>query len=1038
MNREKGEGVPDFVLMDTISEDAFMDNLRLRYKKDRIYTYIGEVVVSMNPYKNMDAAYYNKKKIDEYKKCIMYEVPPHVYALASEVYRALLGNKEDQCVIISGESGAGKTEASKIFMQYIAAVSKSATYNKEVSDIKDKLLESNPILEAFGNAKTLRNNNSSRFGKYMEIQFEMDGTPVGGRITNYLLEKSRTVIRSQGERSFHIFYNVLAGSPDLAALKLQKDPNAFTYLKLSGCTTVEGMNDADDFKDVVKAMDVLGFGKDKTPIWKIISAILHLGNLNFKEDGSSKKSSVVNNDVSEIVGQLLGVEARILNKALTSRSITTGGGKRQSLIVIPLDAQGASFTRDALAKTIYQRLFDWLVAHINKSLVCRSAGQKLVMGLLDIYGFEIFENNSFEQFCINLCNEKLQQLFIELTLKSEQEEYVREGIAWEPIKFFNNKIICDLIEGKPGVLTLMDECVLLSESTDLTLLDRMSKSFGTHPHFQTYATTNDKKIGVSHFRLLHYAGEVTYNVDGFLEKSKDTLFVDLLLCMQTSTHPLIKEFFESAETTSKKRPVTAGTQFKNALGHLMSALLKCQPHYIRCIKPNDTKRPDFFDEERVRHQVRYLGLMENVKVRRAGFAYRQIYQKFAHRYKMVAKSTWPRSGVDARGETDMIFREHQIKSEEFRFGKTKVFIRSPATLFFFEEKREEMMPHIATLMTSGWKGYVARLLFRRMRAAREIQRVWRGYAIRKEWIKNRERLLKQKAATKLLHIRRRSRFRRWLRELAETFRNFMKEKLYGKFIVWPKYPNLSNPHIAVLDATFKRVYAKWRAHVMVKSLSADEQIEMRQKVTALTLFSGNKPWNCARRYTSDYLMVDSNPNKDKFIEGMQKVFATYGDTEVLFADYANKVNKKGKSQKRAVVVTEKNFYKQDPNNYKVKKSELPLAMIHSISMSRKKDTFVIVHADAGKGYRDLVLDLGINNGEKVSEFVVVLVDQVKRLIDRNISVQYIDTIKYNNSRTAKAPGQESSLTFQDGSADPKLVGCAFKSGKNNANVILYK
>jgi len=432
----------------------------------------------------------------------MYEVPPHIYSLSNDVYRTMLQNYASQCVIISGESGAGKTEASKVLMQYLSAVSKTATYNAEVQNIKNQLLESNPILEAFGNSKTLRNDNSSRFGKYMEIQFEADGTPIGGKITNYLLEKSRVVGRAKGERSFHIFYQLLAGSTDqeLQELKLEKNPASYEYLKSSECMTVDSIPDTQDFKNVTKALDVLGFSaEDKKSMFRILAGILHLGNIQFKEVG--KKTSIANPEVTKIVSGLLGTYDTILAKVLMSRSITTGGGKRQSNISIPLDVASSQFTRDALAKSIYFRLFDWIVEKINQKLATKSLGKKVVIGILDIYGFEVFENNSFEQFCINLCNEKLQQLFIELTLKSEQEEYVKEGIEWEPIKFFNNKIICDMIEGKPGIITLMDECCLISESTDMTLLERLDHNLAKNPYYESYKKTNDKTIANNSFRV---------------------------------------------------------------------------------------------------------------------------------------------------------------------------------------------------------------------------------------------------------------------------------------------------------------------------------------------------------------------------------------------------------------------------------------------------------------------------------------------------------------------------------------------------------
>jgi len=1002
MNREKGEGVPDFVLMDVISEDALMQNIKLRYQTDNIYTYIGSVVVAMNPYKRMEHLY-NKNKIDEYRGRYMYEVAPHIYALSNDVYRSLLQNQEDQCVIISGESGAGKTESSKILMQYISAVSKSST---EVDRVKSQLLDSNPILEAFGNAKTLRNDNSSRFGKYMEIQFEKDGSPVGGKISNYLLEKSRVVNRAKGERSFHIFYQLLSGCRELNQYQLQPDPNNYYYLKHSDCSKVETINDPSDFQQVLKGMEVLGFSpQEKASMWRILAGILHLGNVNFAETKSPTGQTrvVVQNDQAvAAAASCFQCHLETLKKALTSRTISTGVGKRQSVINVPLDAFQAVFTRDALAKAIYERLFNWIVIHINERLVCRIPGPKLVVGVLDIYGFEIFENNSFEQFCINLCNEKLQQLFIELTLKSEQEEYVREGIKWEPIKYFNNKIICDLIEGKPmGVIALLDECCLLADSTDITFLDKCNKNFNGHAHYESYSSTQDRTISNQSFRLKHYAGDVTYNVIGFLDKNKDTLFIDLVQTMLTSKDPLLASLFPAPDINDKKRPLTASTQFKNALGLLMAKLLACQPHYIRCIKPNDYKKAGQFDDDRVRHQVRYLGLLENVRVRRAGFAYRSTYDRFLWRYKMVCQETWPNFRGDPRAGVERILQAHSVKAEEFRLGKTKVFIRNPTTLFYFEEKREEMMPRVVSMMQAAWKGFVCRSKWAERKAAIKIQMFYRKY-----------------------------RFRRYFKDLNRAFANVRNDAPnWGKYVQWPANPAVLNQGVFLL----RKVWANWRARMMVLSLTPEEQAHMRQKVLAYDIFRGNKPWDIPRRFDADYLEKDSNPHKDKYIIGMQTLFSTYGDTQIMFADYVAKVNKVGKSQKRGIVITEQNIYKHDPKNYKVRKFGTPIVEVKSISCSPRKDTFVILHCK--EPYRDFVLDLGTEGEEKVSEFVTVLVQEYRKLTGEGLPIHFSDRISYNNSRTNEKPGKNELVVFE-GSNDPKLKHCQFKTGKGQ-NIVFY-
>lgn len=329
-----------------------------------------------------------------------------------------------------------------------------------------------------------------------------------------MLEKSRVVIRSQGERAFHIFYQLLSG--DVSGYQLDRDPNKYNYLKLSNCTKVDTINDSADFKTVTSAMDTLGFSaQDKKQIFAIIAGILHLGNIEFQTvtQGTKNVVTIKNTSQASVVESVLGLVPNSLARALTSRSITTGVGKRGSSINIPLDEKGAYFTRDALAKGMYSRLFDFIVEHINKSLACPNPGEKVMIGLLDIYGFEIFDSNSFEQFCINLCNEKLQQLFIELTLKSEQEEYVREGIKWEPVKYFNNEVIVQLIEGKgktQGITLLMDECGWVADSTDLTLLEKLDQVFGKHAHYESWKSSKNKNIKDGQFVIKHYAGDVRH------------------------------------------------------------------------------------------------------------------------------------------------------------------------------------------------------------------------------------------------------------------------------------------------------------------------------------------------------------------------------------------------------------------------------------------------------------------------------------------------------------------------------------------------
>ncbi|GAM19588.1 hypothetical protein SAMD00019534_027630 [Acytostelium subglobosum LB1] len=989
---KKGEGVPDFVLMNQITENEFIENLITRHKADQIYTYIGDVVISSNPFKKMNI--YNDSDIKSYNGRYKYEMPPHIYALANDAYRSMKQNQEKQCVIISGESGAGKTEASKKIMQFLAFVSNKATL--EGDRITKMLLESNPLLEAFGNAKTLRNDNSSRFGKYMEMQFNQAGVPTGGKITNYLLEKSRVVGRANGERSFHIFYQLLKGLPQnkLSELGLTSNAQAYNYLKVSNCVDVNTIDDVADFKAVLRAMDTLGLKEnEQISIWRSLAAILHIGNITFADLPEQKvgQNHVGVSDTKSLAAaaSCLKVDQQFLSRALTYRSINTGVGKRYSVIAVPLDNAQAVFSRDALAKALYERLFQWLVSRINHEINCNEKG--LVIGILDIYGFEVFDKNSFEQLNINYCNEKLQQLFIELTLKSEQEEYIREGIEWKNIEYFNNKPICELIEKKVmGMFSLLDESCLIAKSTDQTFLNQIESTFEKNAHFQSYQSTRDRSIGENCFRLKHYAGDVTYDVTGFLDKNKDTLFMDLINAMQTSSDPLVRSIFPSPKPEdSKKRPETAGSQFRTAMNALIATLLACSPHYVRCIKSNDNKQPGVIDEERVRHQVRYLGLLENVRVRRAGFANRQTYERFSQRYKMTSKSTWPTFKGSAKQAVEAILAAHNISKEEYRLGKTKVFIRNPTTLFFFEEKREAELPRIATLIQKTWRGYVARSKWNQRKAAIKIQLFYRGY-----------------------------RFKKWFRELNRVMTGVKADPKWGKNILWPKHPTVLNRAVELLH----KVHNTWRAEKMVLSLGGGAPA-MRQKVLALDLFRGNKPWSCSRVFDADYLEKTTNPYQAKYVAAMQSLFQTYGDTEVLFADYVIKVNPKGTPQKRGIVVTNANIYKHDPKNYKVKKYGTPLVDITSISVSPNRDTFLVIHCKPPQ--RDFVLDLGINGYEAVSEIVTVLVQQVQRLTGVRLKVQFTQSITYNNARPK---GADTMLTFQ-ASTDPKLNGSAFKKDR---------
>ncbi|XP_032637134.1 unconventional myosin-Ie-like isoform X2 [Chelonoidis abingdonii] len=695
------------VLLAKISEDAIVENLKKRFLDDYIFTYIGPVLISVNPFKQLP--YFTDREIDMYQGAAQYENPPHIYALADNMYRNMLIDGENQCVIISGESGAGKTVAAKYIMSYISKVSGGGP---KVQHVKDIILKSNPLLEAFGNAKTVRNNNSSRFGKYFEIQFSRGGEPNGGKISNFLLEKSRVVSQNPGERSFHVYYQLLEGASPAQRENLGiTSPDYYYYLNQSASYKVDDMNDRQEFQETLAGMEVVGLsGEEQALVLQIVAGILHLGNISFREEGNN--AAVESEDFLAFPAYLLGIDQGRLKEKLTSRKMDSRWGGKSEVIDVTLNAEQASFTRDALAKALYSRLFDYLVDAINKAM--QKDYEEYNVGVLDIYGFEIFQKNGFEQFCINFVNEKLQQIFIELTLKAEQEEYIQEGIRWSPIDYFNNKIVCDLIESKvnpPGIMSILDDvCATMhakGEGADQSLLQKLQMAVGTHQHFNSWNKG---------FIIHHYAGKVSYDVEGFCERNRDVLFTDLIELMQSSELPFIQDLFpENINAEKKGRPTTAGSKIKKQANDLVSTLTKCTPHYIRCIKPNETKRPRDWEESRVKHQVEYLGLRENIRVRRAGYAYRRVFQKFLQRYAILTPETWPAWRGDEKQGVVHLLRSVNMDPDQYQLGQSKVFIKAPESLFLLEEMRERRYDGYARVIQKAWRKHVAVRKYIRMR-----------------------------------------------------------------------------------------------------------------------------------------------------------------------------------------------------------------------------------------------------------------------------------------------------------------------------------
>jgi myosin-1 len=537
-------------------------------------------------------------------------------------------------------------------------------------------------MEAFGNAKTIRNDNSSRFGKYLEIQFNENNAPIGGQITTFLLEKTRVAFQGKRERNFHIFYDLCAGA-DAATredLGLGNDPTYFYYLAQSGCTSVEGVDDRSEFEEVKKAMQTVGItGNDQANIWKILAAILWLGQIRFT---GNAPAHVQDKGPLDYAAYLLQIAPEILEQALNHKRIQSGSA-RATQYQVPQNADQSDAIRDALGKTLYSRIFDYLVVKVNASMRCNRDTK--VIGVLDIYGFEVFQQNSFEQFCINYVNERLQQIFIELTVRGEQEEYREEGMKWKDIKFFDNKIVCELIEGSrpPGIFRVLDDvCRSVhagdQDTTDAKFMEKLMTL--QHPHLSQHP-------GSRQFTVKHYAGDVTYDVAQFAFKNKDTLFPGLIMAMQESANHWIKALFPEDVQDDKRAPTTAGYKLRTSAQFLVERLSRCHPHYVRCIKSNDKKAPLNFNSSRVEHQVKYLGLLENIKVKRSGYAYRQQKNVFLRRYAVIATKRDEDPKPSTISELIQWLKSHvsDVDTSEFEEGKTKIFIKTPETIFLLEE-----------------------------------------------------------------------------------------------------------------------------------------------------------------------------------------------------------------------------------------------------------------------------------------------------------------------------------------------------------------
>ncbi|XP_004589432.2 unconventional myosin-VIIb [Ochotona princeps] len=748
MHPSSVEGVEDMIRLGDLNEAGMVHNLLIRYQQHKIYTYTGSILVAVNPFQVLPL--YTLEQVQLYYNRHVGELPPHIFAIANSCYFNMKKNKQDQSCVISGESGAGKTETTKLILQFLATVSGQHSW------IEQQVLEANPILEAFGNAKTIRNDNSSRFGKYIDIYFNASGVIEGACIEQFLLEKSRVCRQAAEERNYHIFYSMLMGmGAEEKQLLGLGTPSEYHYLTMGNCTSCEGLDDAKDYAHVRSAMKILLFSDSENwDLSKLLAAILHLGNVGFMAAvfENLDSSDVMDTPGFPLVMKLLEVQHQALRDCLIKHTILIRG----EYVSRPLNIAQAADRRDTFAKAIYGHLFLWVVKKINTAIYPPPSQDpkhvRRVIGLLDIFGFENFQSNSFEQLCINLANEHLQQFFVQHVFTMEQEEYRIENITWDRIQYTDNRPTLDLLALKPmSVISLLDEESRLPQGTDLTMLQKLNSIHANDKAFLQPKNIHDARFGIAHF-----AGEVYYQVEGFLEKNRDVLSKDILNLVYSSKNKFLREIFnlESAETKrgqstirqanpksqlfkstdSSKRPSTLAGQFKQSLDQLMKILTSCQPYFIRCIKPNEYKKPLLFDRELCLQQLRYSGMMETVRIRKSGFPVRYAFEEFSQRFRVLLPSAECLKLKDKfRQMTLRIIEAYLEGDKDWKVGKTKIFLKDHQHTLL-EIQRGKALDRAAVSIQRAVRGYRHRKEFLKQRqSAVVLQAAWRGYCSRRNF-----------------------------------------------------------------------------------------------------------------------------------------------------------------------------------------------------------------------------------------------------------------------------------------------------------------
>lgn len=848
----------DLTSLSYLNDPAVLNTIQCRYNDDIIYTYSGLVLVSLNPY--CDLGLYGDSLIQAYSGKSRGELEPHLFAVAEDAFRSMQRDQKNQSIIISGESGAGKTISARYVMRYFASAANSHLSENlcEASSlIESRVLASNPILEAFGNAKTTRNDNSSRFGKYVQIFFDGKDEITGAAIKTYLLEKTRVIRQSPAERNYHIFYQLLEGSSDDLKEKMKlsglnwKD---FEYLKAAG-GSIENVDDSSEFAETVKSLKIAGFSEEiQLKIFKILSAILFLGNLKFLENEEDSSAILSENDDNlKNFADLLEISGKTkeLARWLTSKLLIT----KLETVEIKLTVKQAEATKDAVAKFLYSKLFDFIVKQLNQLLAPSAATNKLkFIGVLDIYGFEKFDTNSFEQFCINYANEKLQHEFNQQVFKLEQELYEREEISWSFINFSDNQPCIDLIEIRGGILDLLDEECRFPNGSDKSFLDKIKAEVSKKGDQVSEFLGKDPLELPDTFTIKHFAYNVAYAVDGFLEKNRDSIPNEIV--------ELVEDQEIIQDQKNREKHSTTGSAFRDSLNDLMKIIKSTQVHYIRCIKPNNSKSPACFEPNFVMQQLRAGGIIETIKISAAGYPARWSFEEFYSRYKLLAinknNDNFAVNNQEYRElATTLLEGQEYLKADEYQIGKTQVFLRS-GILARLEKKRTLTLKNAATIIQSTlrsiWVKEIVKEQFNKIILIQKALKKYKAVESFKEKrinesvaliaksfkrLEAKEKILKEISALKLIQIQWKSQYKKSV--YVEELRHRMVLKIQTCYRAKRQnlITNMKNYSAKQLQSAYKRLLAKENLRELRKEAKSFEKLQetslgLEKKVMELT------------------------------------------------------------------------------------------------------------------------------------------------------------------------------------------------------------